>query len=213
MARHFNWGGTEYYETEFKDHIHYKHACKLANDFFWTGNPDHKFNKQDIEEYLSCTGENEIWFLCHSQKRLLPLEPFFQKKIKDKIVEGISIPPRFYAGLQKQTIFNAVAFMSPYLDEQKDFLTINCDLIAREPFADVAAVAHWIDTRFRQMNEELAGANENKLIVTERDLPLQRELKRLGYFAFEQDRATGDLYFSKILRIRSRETAKSPKKR
>lgn len=200
MLRHFNWDGTEYFGVEFGEKRHYREVCELTNQFIWTGGVNDKITVGDVDEYLSDNhSDNEIWLLGRYQKRLLPIKPFHD--VKKVIAQQGALPPRFYRGLQQEIVYDAVIWLSPTLVRKESYLILCCDLFARDPFSQVGACAYWMDLRLRTMSDGLGGANEFKLVVAESDLPLQKELKSLGYFAFEQERKTGNLFFSKILKL------------
>lgn len=200
MTTTFMWNGIEYFENHVIAQSQYRDAVKLANNFLYS--VDEPITERDITEFIEADPDgNEAWLLSSFDHPLIPISPLANTS---SVIQSGRVKAHQRYGRAGRTVCQQEALLLLRAYVKQGCLWIDVDAFCRDPWSDVALCAYWADRRLRAASEALGGANELRLFVTETDTPLQRELKKLGYFCFDVDKATGDYQFSKILSPRSR---------
>lgn len=200
------WNGLDYYENVIYGQRQYVAAVKLANGFLYsTGNP---INDRDIQEFIEADPDgNEAWLLYRDERPLVPTVPF--ANVAGSVQSGKVLAHQRYSRAKTAVAqYEALLLLRSHI--VAGCLYIDVDAFCRDPWSDTALCTYWADRRLRAASEALGGANELRISATESDTPLQRELKKLGYFCFSIDRENREYQFSKILTPRNRKKASTP---
>lgn len=200
MAQIIQWNGIDYSENVIYTQRQYLAAVQLANNFLFSSKDP--VTDKDIQEFIESDPDgNEAWLLSRMELPLIPTVPF--ANVASSLQSGKVLAHQRYSRSKRQVEqYEALLLVSAHTDQ--GCLQIDVEAFCRDSWSDVALCAYWADRRLRNASEALGGANELRIFATESDTPLQRELKKLGYFCFEIDRKAGEYQFSKILEPRSR---------
>lgn len=160
--------------------------------------------KAELSNYLLNEregGDYELWLLYHLEIPVHRINTFRYESPGSHPLDTV----RTIRGRGHTRIYDCLAILSAS-QEPRDSLVVSCDALCRDPWASTAVCALWASTALQRLSEGLGGANEIGIIVHEDDTPLQREMKRQGFFAFQYDPLCHDIHFGKVLLPRSRQS-------
>lgn len=218
--------GQTYLETQIFTKQQMADALKLCNNFLYWKDEEDKITKLDIEEFLQDEqdGACEAWLLYTREQAFSPRinfnpspneippyseqpSPFIPADL-NPLENFCHYASRYYPTTRTTLVPVAFVLISPYDQSYQSLMSLDC--FCRDPWADTAACVEWADSKLMQCVGVIKGVDELRVVATESDTPLQRELRKQGYFCFEYKQESGELGFGKILRLRPREHALKP---